>query len=112
MTLLELLTINLALILIIDLSGFVPSFKLLISKLLTKDRIATADYRIKPFDCSYCMTFWCLMLYIIITQQFTSVNILAVLALTHLTDVTRQLLLLIKDMLLKLINTIYDKTVE
>ena len=112
MILLKLLTINLVLILVIDMSGFVPEFKRLISKWLTKDHISTDSYRLKPFDCSYCMTFWCTMLYIIITQQFTTVNILFVVMLTHLTDVTRQAMLLIKDILIKLIDTIYDKVIE
>ena len=111
MTFLELLTINLALILVIDLSGFVPSFKRLISKWLTKDHISTDSYRLKPFDCSYCMTFWCCLLYLLVTHQFTCFTVLIALGLTHFTDVTRQLLLLMRDILIKLIDTIYDKTI-
>ena len=112
MILLELLTINLVLILVIDMSGFVPEFKQLLSKLLTKNAIATDAYRIKPFDCSYCMTFWCCMLYLLVTQQFTCFTVLLALGLTHFTDVTRQMMLLIKDILIKLIDTIYDKVIE
>lgn len=112
MILLKLLTINLVLILVIDLSGFVPSLKRLISKWLTKDNLETDSYRLKPFDCSYCMTFWCTMLYLIITQQFTTVNILLAVGLTHLTDVTRQAMLLIKDILIKLIDTIYERVIK
>ena len=106
MILLKLLTINLVLILVIDLSGFVPEFKRLISKWLTKDNISTDSYRLKPFDCSYCMTFWCTMLYLLVTQQFTCFTVLLALGLTHFTDVTRQMMLLIKDILIKLIDTI------
>lgn len=109
MILLNILVINLALILVIDLSGFIPSVKRLISKWLTKNQIETDSFRIRPFDCSYCMTFWCTLLFIIVIGQFTFLNLLLVIIVTHLTDVTRQTMLLIKDLLLKIINTAYDK---
>lgn len=112
MILLNILVINLALILVIDLSGFVPSVKRLISKWLTKNQIETDSFRIRPFDCSYCMTFWCTLLFIIVTGQFTFLNLLLVIIVTHLTDVTRQTMLLIKDLLLKIINTAYDKLID
>lgn len=111
MILLNILVINLALILVIDLSGFIPSVKRLISKWLTKNQIETDSFRIRPFDCSYCMTFWCTLLFIIVTGQFTFLNLLLVIIVTHLTDVTRQTMLLIKDLLLKIINTAYDKLI-
>lgn len=112
MILLNILVINLALILVIDLSGFIPSVKRLISKWLTKNHIETDSFRIRPFDCSYCMTFWCTLLFIIVTGQFTFLNLLLVIIVTHLTDVTRQTMLLIKDLLLKIINTAYDKLID
>lgn len=112
MILLNILVINLALILVIDLSGFIPSVKRLISKWLTKNQIETDSFRIRPFDCSYCMTFWCTLLFIIVTGQFTFLNLLLVIIITHLTDVTRQTMLLIKDLLLKIINTAYDKLID
>lgn len=112
MILLNILVINLALILVIDLSGFVPSCKRLISKWLTNNHIETDTFRIKPFDCSYCMTFWCTLLFIIVIGQFTFFNIFLVIMITHFTDVTRQMMLLIKDLLLKIINTAYDKLID
>lgn len=109
MTLLNLLIINLVVILIIDLSGFVPSFKQLLSRLFTKGKIDTSDYSIKPFDCSYCMTFWSLLAYLLINGEFTFGTLLAVILITHFTDVTRQVMLLLKDLLIKLIDVAYDK---
>lgn len=109
MILLKLIIINLALILMIDLSGFVPECKHFVSKLLTNNKIDTANFRIKPFDCSYCMTFWCTLLFIICTGQFTFINLFWVIMITHFTDVTKQIMLLLKDLAIKLINTIYDR---
>ena len=107
MTLLNLLIINLAVILIIDLSGFIPTLKRLISKILTKNNFNTTDFTLKPLDCSYCMTFWSLLVYLITIGQFTFVNLLIIILLTHFTDVTRQLMILIKDLSIKLIDIIY-----
>ena len=112
MTYLNLLIINLVVILIVDISGFVPNLKRFISKWLTKDRITTTEFSLKPFDCSFCMTFWSLLLYIAVTQQFTFINILGVVTITLFTDVTKQLLLLIKDLLLKMIDTIYERVID
>ena len=112
MILLNLLIMNLAVILIVDLSGFIPNFKRFISKWLTKDKFTTTEFSIKPLDCSYCMTFWILLLYLLFTGQFTFATLFAVLMLTHLTDVTRQLMLLIKDLLIKLINTVYERFID
>lgn len=112
MTVLNLLIINLLIILIIDLSGFVPSLKRLISKTLTKNKINTDEFRIKPFDCSYCMTFWCLMLYLLIIGEFTLPYLFTVIVITHFTDVTKQLMVLSRDLLIKLINKIYEKVID
>jgi hypothetical protein len=109
MILLKLLIINLVAILIIDLSGFIDNFKLLISKLLTKNNFKTTEFSLKPFDCSYCLTFWCSIFYLIIIGQFTFVNLFFVILITHFTDVTKQLMILLKDVLIKLIDIIYDK---
>lgn len=105
----ELLIINLVSIFVIDLSGFIDEFKRMLSKMLTHNNIVKSDFRIKPFDCSFCMTFWLCLLFTIVTGQFTFVSLLLIITVTYFTDVTRQLLLLIKDLIIKLINTVYDR---
>lgn len=106
---LKLLIINLAIILVIDLSGFVTNIKHKLSRLLTKDKISTTEFRMRPFDCSFCMTFWCLLAYVVYTQQFTFITVFYIVVITHFTDVTKQVLLLLKDIAVKIINTIYDR---
>ena len=112
MTYLNLLIISLVVILIIDISGFIPNLKRFISRRLTKNHIETTDFSIKPFDCSFCMTFWSLLMYLIIVNEFTFINILGVVMITLFTDVTKQLLLLIKDLLIKLIDIIYERVID
>ena len=109
---LNLLIISLVVILIVDISGFIPHFKRFISKWLTKEHIVTDEFSMKPFDCSFCMTFWSLLLYLTIVNEFTFINILGVVMFTFFTDVTKQILLLIKDLLIKLIDVIYERVID
>lgn len=106
MTVLNLIIISLVNVLIIDISGFVQSVKSLISKLLTNKQIDTTNFRLKPFDCSFCMTFWTGLLYTLVIGQFTLVNLLIILLLAFMTEPIYRTLLLIKDMILKIIDKI------
>lgn len=106
MTVLNLIIISLVNVLIIDISGFVQSIKSLISKLLTNKQIDTTNFSLKPFDCSFCMTFWTGLLYTLVIGQFTLVNLLIILFLAFMTEPVYRILLLIKDMILKIIDKI------
>lgn len=106
MTVLNLIIISLVNVLIIDISGFVQSIKSLISKLLTNKQIDTTNFSLKPFDCSFCMTFWTGLLYTLVIGQFTLVNLLIILLLAFMTEPVYRILLLIKDMILKIIDKI------
>lgn len=106
--LLNLFIICLVNVLIIDLSGIIDEIKLFISKWLTKDKIKTKDFRLKPFDCSFCMTFWSGLIFTLVIGQFTLVNLLIILLLAYLTGVIKECLTLIKDLLIKLIDTLYE----
>ena len=65
MTIFNLFLISVICVLIIDLSGFIDSLKYGLSKLLTKNKLASIDYRLKPIDCSLCMSFWISLIYIL-----------------------------------------------
>lgn len=112
MMFLKLLIIASVVVLTIDLSGFVKSLKSFISLKLTKGKIDSNSFSIKPFDCSYCMTFWCGLLYTIVSGEFTLVNLLWVCLIPFFTDVIRQSLLLIKDTLNKLIDKYYELLID
>ena len=93
---------------IIDDSGVIDSIKRALSKFLTHGKFPTADYRIKPFDCSYCMNFWCGLIYLFIIGQFNIPYIAFVLLLSGLTPITKDLINLVRDLIIKAINKIYD----
>lgn len=58
----DLIYINL-IINFIFFSGAIDEMKKLLSKLLTKNKVSTADYSLKPFDCNLCCVWWCSILY-------------------------------------------------
>ena len=85
-------------VLVIDISGFVHSIKAAIGKYLG---ISPNSFRIKPFDCSFCMTFWISMIYLLVVGRFTLVNIAIVLLLCCLTTPLKNLVMSLMDKLTK-----------
>lgn len=85
-------------VLVIDISGFVHSIKAAIGKFLG---ISPNSFRIKPFDCSFCMTFWISMIYLLVVGRFTLVNIAIVLLLCCLTTPLKNLVMSLMDKLTK-----------
>lgn len=112
MILLELFTICLVNVILIDLSGIMTSIKSFISKLLTNKQLDTTNFRLKPFDCSFCMTFWTGLIYLICLNQFNIYHLLFVLILAFFTGPIKLTLEFIKDLYCKLINTLYDKLIQ
>lgn len=109
---LNLLLIAVIVVIIIDISGIIEDIKSKISKMLTKGKIDKTDYRIKPFDCSFCMNFWTGLIFIIVTGQFSILLLAYILLLSVLTPVIKETILLIKDTILKIINVIYEKFID
>ena len=108
MILLKLLCIQLICVLVIDISGFIDSIKYGISKFLTKGKIPTTDYRIKPFDCSLCMTWWSCLIYMICIGQVSVFLLAYILFLAIMTPVAKDIIVLLRDICIKVINKIYD----
>ena len=105
----DLILIQLIIVFIIDLSGAVESFKLFISKILTKGRIQTTNFDLKPFTCSLCSTWWIGLIYLLICHSFTIPYIALVALLSYLTPLSSSILLLIKDLAIFLINKLNMK---
>ena len=105
----DLILIQLIIVFIIDLSGAVESFKLFISKILTKGKIQTTNFDLKPFTCSLCMTWWTGLIYLLICHSFTIPYIALVALLSYLTPLSSSILLLIKDLAIFLINKLNMK---
>lgn len=94
----DLFSILIICVLVIDISGFVHSIKVAIGKFLG---ISPNSFRIKPFDCSFCMTFWVSLIYLLVVGRFTLVNIAVVLLLCCLTTPMKNLVMSVRDKLTK-----------
>ena len=105
----DLILIQLIIVFIIDLSGAVESFKLFLSKILTKGKIQTTNFDLKPFTCSLCMTWWTGLIYLLICHSFTIPYIALVALLSYLTPLSSSILLLIKDLAIFLVNKLNVK---
>ena len=107
-TLLYLALIQFILVVIIDDSGFIDSIKRGISKLLTKGKIITDNFDLKPFSCSYCMQVWCGLAYLLIIGQLTIPYIAFNFLLAAMVPVTKNTIILIRDIFIKLIDKFYE----
>ena len=94
----DLFSILIICVLVIDISGFVHSIKVAIGKYLG---ISPNSFRRKPFDCSFCMTFWISVIYLLVVGRFTLVNIAVVLLLCCLTTPLKNLVMSVRDKLTK-----------
>ena len=88
---LKILMIQIIMVLIIDISGFVDEMKIMLSKLLTRGKIATSNYNIKPFFCSTCMTWWCGLIYLIIVNEVSIFTIAFTLFVACMTPITKDI---------------------
>lgn len=93
-------------VLIVDDSGFIDSVKYFIGKCLNikPDRV-----RFKPFECSYCMTFWCGMSYLVYANELTLINVAIVLIFSSFTTQINDILNFFKDTVTLFVNFVSNK---
>lgn len=99
----DLILVALVTIYIVDLSGFTETLLKVISAY--KGRKIT---ELKPFSCSLCMVWWVCLIYAVIVGNLT-IPVVALIALLSLLSVPfGQLLMLIREAILKVINKLMD----
>ena len=97
----KLIEIAVIVVIIIDISGFIDSVKEFIGKIL-----GIQNVRLKPLDCSFCMTFWASMCYLIYTNELSLTTVMVSLLLSTLAPVISDMIYLIRDLIANLINKI------
>ena len=99
----DLILVALVTIYIVDLSGFTETWLSFLSHY--KGRKIT---ELKPFSCSLCMVWWVCLIYAAIVGNLT-IPVVALIAFLSLISVPcGQLLLLIREVFLKVINKLMD----
>ena len=105
---LNILLIAVIFVCITDLTDFPITLKSLISKILTKGKIETPNYRLHLLDCSLCQTFWASLIYIIVIGQFNFLPIAYILLVAVNTQLIKQVLLCVNKVLTDIFKIISD----
>lgn len=100
----DILFIAVICVVIIDISGFTDSWKSGLKRILTKGRFSEPNYSLKPFDCSFCITWWTGVVYMLITHSMSLWMTAYLLGICVMTPVIRDIIILIRETLLKIIK--------
>lgn len=100
----DILLIAVIIVVIIDISGFIDSLKSGLKKVLTKGRMSDPYYSLKPFDCSFCMTFWTGLIWLLVTHNVTLWMLAYLLLICVMTPVIKDVIILIRETMLKIIK--------
>lgn len=101
--LVDILIVQAIIVFIIDLSGAVED---MVEPFLAKVFKQPSVRLKKPFSCSLCTTFWLGLLYIAIYGHFTLPYIAYVCLLAWMTPVTKDILILLREFILKALDAI------
>lgn len=102
-TIIDLILVALVTIYIVDLSGFTETWLSFLSHY--KGRKIT---ELKPFSCSLCMVWWVCLIYAAIVGNLTIPVVAFIALLSFLSVPCGQLLMLIREAILKVINKLMD----
>lgn len=92
----KLLLLTTIIVFIVDVSGFVNEMKRIAFKALFPKKEYN-PFRIKPFDCSLCMTFWSGLTTIVIFGEITLLNIFMVSMFALFAENIKHILEFLKD---------------
>ena len=91
---------------LVDLSGFVDTVKHWLYRWLWKG-YPYRDFDFKPWSCDYCMTHHIGLLYLLIVGKWSLATYAILLALCFFAPLLKDVFILIKDTVVKLIDIIY-----
>lgn len=100
----DILLIAVIVVCIVDISGFTDSWKSALKKVLTKGRMSDPYYTLKPFDCSFCMTFWTGLIWLLVIHNVTLWMLAYLLLICVMTPVIKDVIILIRETMLKIIK--------
>lgn len=97
---------------IVDISGAIDSLKSAIKWLLTNGKMKNSNYDLKPLSCSLCMTFWCGLIYLLVTGNFTLMYVAIVCLFSAFSCLLKSGILLVEDIITKIIQLIYKYIID
>lgn len=106
MIILNLLLITTIVVFVIDLTDFVYTIKKFIWKIFHKHTPYT-DFSMKPFDCSLCLSWWLMLIYLIVVHSFTIPYIALCALFSFFTPTISNFLLCVQDEINKWLDFIF-----
>lgn len=103
------LFITVIIVLIVDISGFIENLKRLIFRLLNGKEVKYKDFNFKPFDCSFCLSFWVNLIFLVVSG-FSFWGLLVILIFSWTTVYIKEIFLLLDAWILWLINKLTPKS--
>lgn len=95
----DLILIQVICVNIVDISGVVSHIENAIARMLSLKRVS-----IYLLNCSYCVTHWCCVIYLLFNGALSLKTYAIVLVLCFLTSITKDLLWGVRDRLVKLVS--------
>lgn len=95
----DLILIQIICVNIVDISGVVSHIENAIARMLSLKKV-----KVYLFNCSYCVTHWCCVIYLLFNGALSLKSYAIVLVLCFLTSVTKDLLWGVRDRLVKLVS--------
>ena len=100
---LKLFELTVIVVIVVDISGFVDSIKTFVGKVLSINNVS-----LKPLDCSFCVNWWLSLGYLVITNELNLTTVMVTLLLSTMTPIVKDAIYLVRDLLGKIINKIYN----
>ena len=95
----DLILIQVICVNIVDISGVVQHIENAIARVLSLKRVS-----VYLLNCSYCVTHWCCVIYLLFNGALSLKTYAIVLVLCFLTSITKDLLWGVRDRLVKLVS--------
>lgn len=111
MYLINLIQISVVICYLIDLSGIIQTIKYQIWKHLFKGIGRPEDIRLKPFDCTLCSTWWTGIILMIVTSNFTLINLMLTALVSYFSKHITELLLILNDLFVS-IETLINRLIQ
>lgn len=102
----DLFYISFIMVFIIDVSGFVQEVKRFLA---SKRIIQNAYVSLKPFDCSLCATWWCGILYLLFSFNFSLFGLFILSVMAAYTSAMAAIMLFAVDLAKICIDKFYDR---
>lgn len=97
---------------VVDMSDFPITVKKVLRLVFSRGTSVNTNYRLHLVDCSFCIIFWCSIIYLICNNSFSLFGVSLALLFALTPDIIKSILNLIKDIILIGVEYINKKLIQ